>query len=167
MQLSPGILGVGAAVLIMGIAGGSALGSVPPMQQRGMHELLPQARDLEFASASSVAWPDHYPLVTRGRRFDVDELGERGLLSQARYSYRAYDEYADYPLVEPEDAAFDAAQASEPEPAVVVVAGLAPDAAGEPVSPDDGAASVAPDDPVVAEVTPRTIDVAVELARRN
>src|SRR5688572_14364585 len=99
MELSPRILGMGAVVLVAGIAG-SALGTVPPMQQRGASELLPEARTIAFDHRPQADLPDHYPLGTRTGTVAVSELGERGLYSQARYAWRAayaaYDPDADW-----------------------------------------------------------------------
>ncbi|HEY6817670.1 MAG TPA: hypothetical protein VI168_19205 [Croceibacterium sp.] len=148
MQLSPGILGAGAAVLVAGIAAGDALGTVPPMQPRGVAELLPQARTVAFAGRFEGDLPDHYPLITRSGRYEVHELGERGLYSQARFGYRQRYLAAHYPT--------EAESAPALETAPADVAGLAPE-------PDDPA-PLAPAGPAVAKVTPRMIDVAAELA---
>ena len=159
MQLSPWILGAGPAVLIAGVAGGAALGTVPPMQQRGVHELLPQAREIAFAGQPQADLPDHYPLITRAGRFEVGDLALRGLYSQARYNYhRGW-----YAATDPADLGFDSVTAVEADPVVMVE--LAPDIDWSPPaeSPEE---SIAPVGATVAEVTPRVIDVAAELAAR-
>ena len=167
MRVSPGILGAGAAVLVAGVTAGNAFGTVPPMQMRGMHELLPQARTVAYAAGPGTAWPDHYPLITAAGRFEVHELGERGLYSQARYSYRNAYLAAYYPVEEAEPG-YDLAWAAEGEPARVVED--APEvvevAVYEAPQPADGAPA-APAGAVVAQVTPRMIDVAAELALRH
>ena len=164
MQFSPRVLGVSAAVLVAGVAAGAALGSVPPMQQRGVHELLPQANTVALDYPETTELPDHYPLVTRTGRFEVHELGERGLYSQARYHY--LDAY--YP-VEEYDAGYGEEFAGQAEPAVVAAVAAAPATSeAQPLEPtsSDADAPLAPVGPAVAEVTPRIVDVAAELAGR-
>jgi hypothetical protein len=156
MELSPRVLGVGAAVLVAGILGGAALGTVPPMQQRGVQDMLPEARPVAADHRAQGDLPDHYPLVTRAGRFEVHELGERGLYSQARYAYR--DAYAYYSEGDWDQAGYEADFAAEQEPTVV--------AATEPPA-DDPTAPLEPAGPAVAEVTPRIIDVAAQLAARD
>lgn len=164
MQVSPGVLGVSAAVLVVGVAAGAAFGSVPPMQQRGVHEFLPEARTVAIDYPERDDLPDHYPLITRNGRVEVHELGERGLYSQARYSYRQLDAY--YP-VEIDDHGHDTAIAAAAEPALARVPEPGSDDAMrlEPAS-DKRGAPLAPVGRAVAEVTPRMIDVQAELAGR-
>jgi hypothetical protein len=165
MDLSPRLLGVSAAVLVAGIAAGAALGTVPPMQQRGTAEWLPEARPVAFAHRRQADLPDHYPLVTRAGTIEVHELGERGLYRQARYAWRQLDAY--YP--EEEDwAGHDSDAVAEPQPAVVYAA--ATDTGAPSWRQPEPEAATAPLEPVgaaVAEVTPRIVDVAAELARRG
>jgi hypothetical protein len=168
MNLSPGILGVSAAVLIAGVAGGAMFGAVPPMQQRGIHELLPEARTVAIAYRPQGELPDHYPLITRAGRYEVEELGERGLYSQRRYNYRAV--YADY---YPQDVYVDdgrsyEAELADAELAVARGVSAAPDAGSQQATAADAEnAPLEPVGPAVAEVSARYIDVAAELASRN
>lgn len=166
MELSPRVLGVSAAVLVAGILGGAALGTVPPMQQRGVLDSLPEARTLAFDHRAQGDLPDHYPLITRTGRFEVHELGERGLYSQARYAYR--NVYAYYPEEEGVEDGYQSDYAVGLEPAAL--ASAEPETwRAAPVEPmaDDPTAPLEPVGPAVAEVTPRIIDVAAELAARG
>lgn len=156
MQVSPGILGVSAAVLVAGVAAGAALGTVPPMQQRGFTEWLPEQPVVAQELRPTGDFPDHYPLVTRAGRFEVHELGERGLYSQARYGYRTFD--ATYYAAAYDEPDHDPAWArSEPEPAVEPAVAPAP-------QPDEHGAPLPPVGAEVAEVNARRIDVVAELA---
>ena len=156
MHTSPGLLGVSAVVLIAGIAGGVVLGTVPPMQQQGARDMLPQGQTVALAEGAQSAFPDHYPLITRAGRFEVHELGERGLYSQPRYGAR--EAYAYYTAEEWNEAGFDSAAAAVP-----VVAEPAPAIESHA---EDHATPLAPIGPTVAEVTPRIVDVAAALAAR-
>jgi hypothetical protein len=166
MDLSPRVLGVSALVLLAGILGGAALGTVPPIQQRGVTEWLPEARTLAFDHRAHGDLPDHYPLVTRAGTFEVHELGERGLYSQARYSYRdAYASY--YPEDEWAEDGYEGDYAAEMQPAVAIAAEPAAGAASWEREADEATAPLEPVGPAVAEVTPRIVDVAAELAARD
>jgi hypothetical protein len=164
MDLSPRLLGVSAAVLVAGIAAGAALGTVPPMQQRGTAEWLPEARPVAFAHRPQADLPDHYPLVTRTGTIEVHELGERGLYRQARYAWRQLDAY--YPEEDGTDAGYAPREGAAQEQPVAVMA----QAQGAASWERESGAATAPLEPVgaaVAEVTPRIVDVAAELARRG
>jgi len=172
MTISPGILGVSAAVLVAAVTAGTTFGAVPPMQQRDVKELLPATRIVASEYPAQLAFPDHYPLVTRARRYEIEDLGERGLYSQARYNYRAaYAAY--YPEEDQDDAYARDADLAEPEPGPApepgVVLAEQAEPAAVPQAPAAAAANAPPEPvgPEVAEVGARSIDVAAELAARN
>lgn len=149
MRIEPRLLGAMAVALALGTTGGAVLGKVPAMHRDGIAELIPgQPQDEEQPDALANQAPDHYALVTREGRFGVSQLSDRGLYRNFRYSpdfaVGAYDQYV---------AAAEQPVAVEPSGEVIEVSSeLAP---AEPHSSME-----------VAEVTPRVIDVAAELAIR-
>lgn len=154
MHLSPRFLGALAAVLVTG-ATGAVLGTVPPMRQSGLDDVLPEASGPSFAWDYRQERPpqDQYAIVTPEGRFEVDELLDRGL-------YRSrYPEYADAGPVEDAPVELDAAYAVKAPPELAAAIDYAE------MPPPENAVAEAP--PQVAEVTPRIVNVAAELARQR
>lgn len=176
MRFTPQVLGAVAAILVTGVASGAILGDVPPMTRVSQQDLLPEARTIAIDYRQDRNLPDHYPLVTPRGRFEVHELADRGLYSQARYAsyrYAAYDDYTEHDYeVELAHAELEAAYESEPEVrpaarvAVTAEAGemveLPP--ATIPESPPQYRSADAAY--AAASGTPRIIDVREELPAR-
>lgn len=187
MRFTPRVLGAVAAILVTGIASGAIIGDVPPMTRLAQQDLLPEANTIAIDYRQDRDLPDHYPLVTPQGRFEVYELADRGLYSQARYAPYPYDEYDEYDEYEYDEygehdaelayAELEAAYAAEPdeEPgaqfAMAARAGEmigippapVPERRPGPPPPEYNSADAAP---AVASVTPRVIDVRKELPAR-
>jgi hypothetical protein len=135
---------------IAGAVGGATI-NTSPIQKAGIgSEMLPQA-DFAFDPADSglpeAAPPDHYAMTTPAGRVEVAELSTRGLYAQQRFGWR---EASFEPPPPPEW--------PEPQGEWDRTAPESVRAYGEP----EPAAPPAPAEPDA--VTPRTIDVAAELA---
>lgn len=170
MQFTPRLAGAMAVVVATGIAGGALLGQVPPIKLIGTDTTLPEARTLALDYLETRALPDHYPIVTPRGRFEVYELAERGLYSQARYAPYTFADrdaalvnarldaaYAE--LVETEEEADAEARSVAPGPIETAAA----DTRAIRLDPSVRVRGEA-DAPAMPAITPRTIDVAMELA---
>ena len=93
------------------------IGKVPPIQPMGIETVLPQANIVAIDYRQDRALPDHYPLVTPQGRFEVHELADRGLYSQARYAPYPYDDYE----AELARAELEAAYEAETEPRAAAI----------------------------------------------
>lgn len=149
MQVRPLFLGACALVSIAGAVSGATT-NTRPIQNAGIGSAMLPQPEFAFDPADSgmpqAALPDHYAMTTPEGRIEVAELATRGLYAQQRFGWReaSYEPAPPPPLPEPESQ-----WAERPVDGVP--------AAGEPAAP-------AFDAPPETAVTPRTIDVAAELA---
>lgn len=145
MQVSPRLLGAGAAVLLAGVASGAVIGKVPPMRYLAQDDLLPQAEAGALAWTPPSALPDHYPIVTPEGRFEVYQLADRGLYRQARYA-------ADYPVeayaVEPDTWTDDPAAGTVEPVQLAAAPGAAREGVLEPPMPEHAGETAAPPEPL-------------------
>jgi len=89
MQATALFAGALAVATFAGAIGGASISTVPISLGGDPLGNVPR-HPIDMATAGAAAYasqPDHYAIETREGRFEVGELGNRGLYSQARYQW--------------------------------------------------------------------------------